>query len=414
MRALVFSSLYPNSVQPQFGLFVHRRVEALVQRGVEVRVVAPVPWVPPGLKIGRWKTMAAIPAAERLGDIRITHPRYLHAPGLGMYVQARNLYRATLSHLQQIRREFDFDFIDAHYLYPDGVAATHLANKLGVPVVLTARGSDVNLLPSYPLVRRQISGALKRADAIVGVSGALSNAMQQLGAPPERTFVIPNGIDRDRFHFGEPLLAREQLNLFSDETMLLSVGNLNELKGHRLIIEAVARLRDKGKRVSLHIFGEGEERSNLETCISEWKLQEQVTLHGSFPNERLRRWYQAATLFVLASSREGWPNVLNEALACGLPVVATNVGGVPEIVTDGANGMLAQERSVDALTVAIERGLQHPWDRYDLATQAGRRDWSDVADQLVAVFARIIGKTAIPTRGDNSAAIQAPQPTITD
>jgi glycosyltransferase involved in cell wall biosynthesis len=392
MRALVLSSLYPNSVQPQFGLFVHRRVEALARRGVEVRVVSPVPWVPPGFAFGRWAAMARIPASERLADLRITHPRYLHAPGPGMYVQAHNLFHGVASHVKRLQREFPFDFIDAHYVYPDGVAASHLARRLRVPVVITARGSDVNVLPSFAWVRRQIRGALRRADAVIGVSGALARAMQELGAPDERTFVIPNGIDRDRFHYADPLQARQSLNLFSDETLLLSVGNLNELKGHRLIIEAVAHLRQRGVRVSLHLFGDGPQRQALEALVQERGLQRVVTLHGNVPNERLARWYQAASLFVLASSREGWPNVLNEALACGLPVVATNVGGVPEIVTDGANGILTEERSVEALESAIERGLQHRWDRVDLASQAARRDWSDVADQLVTIYAKITGK----------------------
>jgi hypothetical protein len=181
MRALVFSSLYPNSMQTQFGLFVHRRVEALVRRGIEVRVVAPVPWVPPPLRFGRWKLLADIAASERLGEIRVTHPRYLHAPGPGMYVQAHNLLHGTLSHVKRLHREFDFDLIDAHYLYPDAVAATHIARKLGVPVAVTARGSDVNLLPRFATVRRQIAGCLRRADAVIGVSGALASAMQELG-----------------------------------------------------------------------------------------------------------------------------------------------------------------------------------------------------------------------------------------
>jgi glycosyltransferase involved in cell wall biosynthesis len=399
MRALVFSSLYPNSMQTQFGLFVHRRVEALVRRGIEVRVVAPVPWVPPPLRFGRWKLLADIAASERLGEIRVTHPRYLHAPGPGMYVQAHNLLHGTLSHVKRLQREFDFDLIDAHYLYPDAVAATHIARKLGVPVAVTARGSDVNLLPRFATVRRQIAGCLRRADAVIGVSGALASAMQELGAPAERTFVIPNGIDRDRFQYGDPLQARQTLNLFSDETLLLSVGNLNELKGHALIIEAVHRLRQEGTRASLHIFGEGPERGALEALIQERQLQDHVTVHGNYPNERLGRWYQAASLFVLASSREGWPNVLNEALACGLPVVATNVGGVPEIITDGANGMLATERSIEGVQAAIQRGLHHSWDRGDLAQQAARRDWSDVAEQLATVFAKVTGKTAIPVVG---------------
>ncbi|MFQ5600642.1 MAG: glycosyltransferase family 4 protein [Candidatus Krumholzibacteriia bacterium] len=404
MRVLVFSSLYPNSVMPQFGLFVHRRVEAVAHRGVAVRVVAPGPWFPRILPIGRWRGYARLPKRERLAGLAVTHPRYLHPPGLGMYVQARNLYRAALPHLRTLRREFDFDVIDAHYMYPDGVAAAHLARRLGVPCVLTARGSDINLLPRFAMVRRQIVKAMHRADALVAVSGALADAMSRLGAESRKMHVVPNGIDRRRFSYGDPLVAREKLEIYSDENMLLSVGNLNELKGHVLMIEAVARLQHEGIRTSLHIFGEGEERPRLEARIAELGLARQVVLHGSFPNERLGRWYRAASVFVLASSREGWPNVLNEALACGLPVVSTSAGGVPEIVTHGESGLLVQERSAEAIAAALRAALQRSWDRRQIAARASSRGWSDVADQLVQIFSSVTKPAGVPGPGRPDAA----------
>jgi glycosyltransferase involved in cell wall biosynthesis len=390
MRVLTFSSLYPNGAMPQLGLFVHRRVEALARAGVEVRVVAPVPFFPRALPLRRWRAYAEVPARERLAGIGVTHPRYPHAPGPGMYLQAWNLYRAALPHLRALRRDFDFQILDAHYVYPDGVAAVHLARALRVPVVLTARGSDINLLPQYGLVRRQISAALRRADALVAVSGALGERMGALGAAPERLHVIPNGIDRELFHFGEPRAARQKLNVYSDDRMLLSVGNLNELKGHALVIEAVARLRAGGVRASYHIIGEGEERPRLEARIAELGLRDCVFLHGALPNERLRPWYQAASLYVLASSREGWPNVLNEALACGAPCIATRVGGVPEIIRDGDNGLFV-ERTVESIAAGLQAGLARSWNRPALAAQAARTSWSDIAERLVRLFGSLCG-----------------------
>jgi len=390
MRVLVFSSLYPNAVMPNFGLFVHRRVEAISRRGVDVRVVAPVPWFPRTLPLDRWRNWARVPARERFGKIAITHPRYPHLPGPGMYVQAASQWRAALPHLRALRREFEFDLIDAHYIYPDGVAAVHLAQALGVPCVVTARGSDINLLPRHPLVRKQIVKALQRADAIVAVSGALAEAMRQLGAPADRMHVIPNGIDRDVFHYGDQFAARQRLGIYTDERMLLTVGNLTELKGHALVIDAVAKLRSRGYRTSYHIIGSGEEEERLESQIAGLGLEGFVHLQGSVANERLRPWYQAASLYVLASSREGWPNVLNEALACGAPVVATAVGGVPEIIRHGDNGLLV-ERKVEALADAIERALGQQWDREALAAAAARTSWSDVADRLVGLFSKLTG-----------------------
>jgi len=398
MRVLVFSSLYPNSVMPQLGLFVHRRVEAVARRGAAVRVVAPVPYFPRALPLPRWRAYAQVAGRERLGKIAVNHPRYPHAPGPGMYLQAWNLYRAMLPHLRALRREFDFQVIDAHYIYPDGVAAVHLARALGVPCVLTARGSDINLLPQHAFVRRQIVAALQRADAIIAVSGALAEAMRGLGAPEDRLHVIPNGIDRDLFHYGERAAARQKLGIYSDERMLLSVGNLNELKGHALVIEAVARLQSRGIRTSYHIIGAGEEEAHLEAKIAALNLGDCVHLQGSVANERLRPWYQAASLFVLASSREGWPNVLNEALACGTPVVATKVGGVPEIIRHGDNGLL-MERSVEAIADAIAAALQRDWNRPALAGLAARTSWADVAEKLVVRFAALTGQAIPGTTG---------------
>jgi len=390
MRVLVFSGLYPNRAMPQHGLFVQRRAEAIAQAGMDVRVVAPVPFAPAFLPAARWKTWGAVPHRERLNGLPVTHPRYLHWPGPGMYVQADNLYRAALRHLQGLRREFDFDLIDAHYVYPDGVAAVRLAKKLGVPCAVTARGSDINLLPTFAGVRRQIVPALQAADAVIGVSRALADRMLALGALRSTMHVVPNGVDRRMFHFGEPQAARARLGLFSDEKVLLSVGHLQELKGYHLVVEAVARLRQKGVRCSYHIIGEGDERDRLQTQIRALGLQEQVVLHGAVPNKRLRPWYQAASVFVLASSREGWPNVLNEALSCGAPCIATRVGGVPEIVREGENGMMV-DRSVEGLAAGIAAALGRSWNRRLLADEAIHRGWDDVARRLLVIFSQITG-----------------------
>ena len=403
MRILVFSSLYPNGVMPQHGLFVHRRVEAVVRTGVQARVVAPVPYCPRLLPVARWRQWRRVPQRERLGKLAVTHPRYLHVPGPGMYVQASNLAHAALPHLRGLRGEFAFQLIDAHYIYPDGVAAVQLARALGVPCVLTARGSDINLLARYAGVRKQIAAALGRADAVVAVSSALAEAMCALGAAPDRIHVIPNGVDRDLFHFGDMTAARHKLGILADERMLLSVGNLNELKGHALVIEAVARLRARGLRMRYHVIGAGEERARLEARIAALGLDDAVSLEGAIPNERLRPWYQAASLFVLASSREGWPNVLNEALACGTPVVATKVGGVPEIVRHGDNGLL-MERSIEAIAATISAAFERGWDRPALAAGAARTSWGDVAERVTAVFRGVL--PASTANGGN--AIAAP------
>ena len=261
MRILVLASLYPNNRMPNHGIFVENRLRRLVEAGVTVtEVVAPVPWFfSTHERFGDYAKWAAVPAREVRHGIEVSHPRYPMIPKLGFWLQPWLMYRAIRQHLRQLGGATDnIDLIDAQYYYPDGVAAHWLSQDLGVPFVVTARGTDVNLVPRSPLPRRLIRATGKSAAASITVCTALKDSLVALGVPEPSITVVRNGVDLDRFTMGDRTAARSRLAL--DGTVLLSVGHLIERKGHHLVIEALARLPD----AKLVIVGGGPERAALQ------------------------------------------------------------------------------------------------------------------------------------------------------
>jgi glycosyltransferase involved in cell wall biosynthesis len=386
VNILVFTSLYPNHVWPQHGVFIRERMAHFARHtGHVLKVIAPIPYYPP-IKWGTRWLYSQIRRREIIDGLEVWHPRYVMTPKIGMTLYGLSMFASVVRCVQRMRTGFDFDLIDAHYVYPDGFAAVLLGQLLGKPVVVSARGSDVNLYAQMPLIRPLLRYTLRRATHVVAVSEALKDVMVRLGIPPEHISVIPNGVDGRKFSPIPRTEARARLGL-SDGTYLLSIGNLNENKGFHLLIQAlhVMRTRHHMTPLRLLIVGDGPMRGELERLCERLDLADQVRFAGRVSHEELHVWYSAADLFCLASGREGWPNVLMEAMACGLPIVATRVGGIPEIVSSEAVGLLARRETQD-LVQTILSALQRPW-RTDLLRQrAAGFAWSHVTDRLATTF----------------------------
>ena len=352
LRTLLFSTLYPSSVRPGHGIFVEKRLTELLSSGqVNTRVVAPVPWFfSTHPRFGDYARWALTPARESRHGLEVQHPRYFVLPKLGMSLSPLTLARAARPAVARLLDEgFDFDVIDAHYFYPDGVAAALLAGYFNKPLVITARGSDINLLAKYAVPRRLMQWAAQRANACVGVSHALTQRMAQLGFPEDRLKTLPNGVDSSLFQLQTQAPTRKALAWPNTPTLLM-VGNLVENKGQHLAIEALLHL----PHFRLVLVGEGPQRANLERLSSNLHLSSRVQFLGQVAPVQLALCYSAADLLLLPSSREGWPNVLLEAMACGTPVVATRVGGMTEIVRSPAAGQLMAERTVASLVQAVQ------------------------------------------------------------
>lgn len=386
IKLLTFSTLYPSSVRPSHGIFVETRLRYLLASGAAQSVaVAPVPWFPfKSERFGDYAKYARTPREETRNGIRVLHPRYPLIPKLGMNTAPALLAASALPTLRKLIREgYDFDVIDAHYYYPDGVAAAIMAKQLNKPFVVTARGTDINLIPQYAMPRRMIRWAARRAAKSITVCEALRQSMIDLGIDGERIVTLRNGVDLERFCPVDRAAQRQALGL--DGFTLLSVGYLIPRKAHDLIIEALHNLPD----VKLLIAGDGPERANLENLSRRIGVADRVTFLGALPQTELRNYYGAADALVLASSREGWANVLLEAMACGTPVVASNVWGTPEVVAAPEAGVLMDERTAEGVARGVERLRAYYPEHAATRGYAERFSWDDTTQGQLELFSRI-------------------------
>jgi teichuronic acid biosynthesis glycosyltransferase TuaC len=392
VKIVTFGTLYPDLTRPHHGVFVEQRLMHLLARGgIEAKVVAPVPYFPLKHRIfGDWAALASVPEHEMRSGISVDHPRFLVIPRIGMTLQPRSLAAAGERTMRRlIAGGFDFDLIDAQYFYPDGVAAIRIGARLHKPVVITARGTDLNLIPEHDGPRRMIQDAARRASGLVTVCQALKDVLVDLGTPPDRVTVLRNGVDLDRFRPVDREAARRTLG-FSKKT-LLSVGHLIPRKGHDIAIRALAALPD----FDLVIAGTGPEQVALESLATSLGAG-RVRFAGRIPPEDLRNYYTASDALVLASDREGWANVLLESMACGTPVVATNVWGTPEVVTAPEAGVLMTARTPEALADAVHRLFSSAPDRAATRRYAEGFSWDATAEGLERLFVSVAasGKAA--------------------
>jgi glycosyltransferase involved in cell wall biosynthesis len=389
MKLLTFSTLFPNAQKPNHGIFVETRLRHLLaSRQVESRVLAPVPWFPfKHKRFGAYGMFASIPQSEVRHGIDVQHPRYPLIPKVGMSAAPILMAKAMKPVIGRIIDEgYDFDAIDAHFFYPDGVAAVMLGRHFNKPVVITARGSDISLVPKYALPRRMIRWAAEHAAGVITVCNALKEEMVGLGIAAERITPLRNGVDLELFRPGERQALRAQFGM--EGFTLISVGNLLELKGHHLVIGALPQLPD----AHLLIAGGGPERKALEDLAQQLKVADRVRFFGTLPQSELRNLYGGADALVLASSREGWANVLLESMACGTPVVASNVWGTPEVVAAPDAGVLMVERSAQGVADAVRR-LRADYPSHEATRRyAERFSWEDTTQGQLKLFRDILGR----------------------
>jgi glycosyltransferase involved in cell wall biosynthesis len=387
MRLLTFSTLYPNDAQPAHGVFVENRLRHLLtDHPVETTVVAPIAYFPfASSRFGDYAKLTGVPSLDVRHGLSVHHPRYLTLPKIGMSLAPLLMYLSLRRRVKKlIEKHGPFDLIDAHYFYPDGVAAALLAREFNLPLSITARGTDINLIPDYKIPRRQILWAAAQAAKTITVCEALRTEMIRLGIKPDKITTLRNGVDLDIFHDRGRSEARDKLRCQSPT--LLSVGHLIERKGHHLVIDALTQLPD----MQLLIAGEGPERTALENQVQNLGLTSRVRFLGQVAHDQLRELYVAADILVLASSREGWPNVLLEAMACGTPVVATDVWGSGEVIGAYEAGRLVPERTSNALATSIQELLCDLPDRKSTRIYAEGFSWTDTSNGQFELFKTIL------------------------
>ncbi|WP_439136215.1 glycosyltransferase family 4 protein [Pseudomaricurvus sp.] len=398
INLLVITTLYPNRNQFRHGIFVENRIKNLVKtERVSALVMAPVPWCPAFvlwlwnmLGLSRWMSVSHyeeyqhIPKEEYRFGIRVLHPRYLVIPKIGMYLTPLFLAISLFLNITRLRRSGEsWDMVDSHYFYPDGVAVALVSHWLKSPFTITARGSDINLISDYWLARKMMLWAAEKASMNLCVSGDLNRKMITLGMKPEKVMTVTNGIDESIFvarNEQERAALREQLGL--SQYTVAAVGNLIELKGQHLLIEALKSLPD----ITLLLVGEGEARDSLEAQVSSANLKDRVRFLGNVQQPQLVDIYNAVDLVCLASSREGCANVLLEAIACGTPVLATDVGGNPETINSSELGKLTPDRTADSFIACIKNLQETTFDRDRIRALSKRFWYNSINESLIQVY----------------------------
>ena len=384
LRVLVVTKIFPNAAEPTSAPFNRQQIAAL-SRACRVEVLGTIPWYPgAGLLAKRSSAgrLTEVPDVEVIDGITVRHPRTLFIPRVAHGLWAP-LYAASLAPIAARYRN-KVDVLLGTWAYPDGVAAVMLAKLVGAPVVVKLHGSDMNVIAKLPGPRRLLRMALPRATRVVAVSRALAAEARALGVPDERISIVMNGVDADLFRPGDRNAARAQLGLKNDARIVLYVGNLKESKGVLDLAAAFERIAADRPDVHLAIVGGGEARGALEALSARWP--DRITLAGARPLSEVPVWMAACDLLTLPSWAEGTPNVVLEALASGRRVVASDVGGIPDLVTDPLLGELVPPREPSALAAALDRASSLAYDPDEVAKLGARGGWTESAARLHAVL----------------------------
>jgi teichuronic acid biosynthesis glycosyltransferase TuaC len=393
VRILCLSMCFPNPAETDFGVFIHRRMRRVAEQ-IPVIVLAPVPVIEYGNPRRVLAPLGQIPHRAQDGGLDIRYPRWFYPP-LGGWINGLLLGIQMLPRAWGLTRTGPIDLIDAHFAHPEGVAAALLAAVLKRPFMVTLRGNETDHAV-YPMRLRMMGWALRRAARVVTVSERLRQFAIGLGCQPGRVVTIPNGIDGTVFYPRDREEARREWGIGPLDRVILSAGYLIERKGHHRVVEALRGLIDHGVAARLLIAGgpgrEGDYEAEIRKVVTNLNLENHVRFLGPVKPDALAQLMSLCDVFALATSNEGWPNVVHEAMACGAPVVATDIGAIPEMIHSAEFGYVVPFGDKTALREALANSLGRDWNRDVISRWALGRSWDNVAAEVVALMQAVVAE----------------------
>jgi teichuronic acid biosynthesis glycosyltransferase TuaC len=385
MRILTLATLFPAACRPNFGIFVERQTSALTAvRDVAVTVVNPVgiaPW--PLSQFGEQAILRNLPNQEQWGELDVYRPQFTAVPKFGGRFNPAAIAKAVLPLAKKMHAQMGFDLIDAEFFYPDGPAAMRLSQALGIPYTIKARGSDIHHWGAQSGCAAQILEAADKAAGLLAVSGALKADMVALGMDAAKIRVHYTGLDQTRFLPRDRVTEKAKLGISGP--LILSVGALIPRKGQDLLIAALPSLPD----AMLMLAGKGESESDFRALAAELGVADRVAFLGSVPHDDLPALFAAADIMALVSASEGLANAWVEALACGTPIIASDVGGIRELVKTPEAGRIVA-RTPQAIAAAVHDILANPPSHEAVTANVSAFSWDENARQLAAFFRDVV------------------------
>jgi len=392
-KILVISHLFPNNIEYSKGTFVFDQVNAL-SKFKEINVVSPIIWIPFSKYIKKLNKFNVIHNTKLLSGVEVYYPRYFAIPlripsRILMWVAGILYFISVFFETLIINNEFKFEIIHSHFAFPDGLSSVFLGKIFKKPVIITVHGSDINLYTDkMGHLKPMVIYSLKNATHIIAVSAALKNKITKLGIADNKISVVPNGYNPSLFRPMDKDAIRRKLKLPLNKKIVLFVGHLIFIKGVTYLIESMKFISELRDDTILIVVGDGHLKSQLNKTVEEYSLLDKVMFVGSQPHEKIPLWINSCDLLTLPSISEGFGAVLIEAAACGKPIVATNVGGIPEASSPIARKLIPPNDSV-ALAKAILEVLDSTFDPADIIKENKRFDLNNIADQLIKTYENI-------------------------
>lgn len=390
MNILSVCHFFPNRLRPYSGIFVKERIKHVARSNdITLSVIAPIPSFPLMSMIQKYQDLEALEYHEIFDGLEVVHPRYFMIPKFFKILDSMFFERSLTAFLEKNPAYLNYDIFDFHWTYPDAIGGLESARKFGKKAVVTVRGNEALYFFDTSKMRKVLQEKLCEFDHVIAVSSDLQHKIvTEYNVPPSKVSVIANGIDCRKFHVMDRGEALKTCGRDCNRQFILAVSRLSHEKGLEYLFDAFARL--KRPDLDLIIIGDGPLKKQLTEMCRRYGIADNVIFLGDVRHEKLIAWYNAADLFCLPSLREGCPNVVIEALACGTPVVASHVGGIPDLVTGPDCGYLIPPGDAEKLSRALEKALAADWNREIIASVGSARSWEHVAENVIQVFERIL------------------------